>query len=83
MKFIFLIALFSLIFCGFEDDWGCEVTGGSNRCCWISEISCCKPPEGERFCLEERTKCCKKRQYSMEDGEYFYFYTGGTDSDED
>ena len=82
MKFIFLIALFAFIFCGYEDEWGCKVNGGTKRCCWLKSDSCCKPPEGKRTCFDRKTFCCKRMQYSMEDGEYIYIYTGGSDSDE-
>ena len=82
MKFIFLIALFACIFCGFYDEYGCKITGSSKKCCWFNYHSCCKPAEGKRTCFEKRTLCCKRRVYSMEDGEYVYLYSGGSDSDE-
>jgi hypothetical protein len=28
-----------------------------------------------------RTLCCKKKEYSLEDGEYHYYFTGGIDNE--
>ena len=83
MKFlVLLIALFAFVSSNpYYDDYGCN-TGSKNKCCWVNYHSCCKPPEGKRTCNEVRTVCCKSKQYDMEEGEYVYIYTGGTDSDE-
>ena len=81
MKFIFLlIALFAFAFSNeYYDNYGCELRG-KNRCCWLHYSNCCQPPQGPRTCENDKTLCCKYKEYSMEEGEYVYTYNGGKDS---
>ena len=81
MKFIFLlIALFAFIFSNsFYENYGCEL-GGKNKCCWINSINCCQPAEGKRTCENQKTVCCKYKEYRMDNAEYIYTFSGGKDS---
>ena len=87
MKFILLlIALFAFVLSGevgnpYYDNYGCDIKSGKNSCCWDHWHNCCWPPNGKRKCDEVRTLCCKKKEYSLEDGEYHYYFTGGVDNE--
>ena len=80
--FILLIALFALVSSSpYMDNYGCNI-GSKSKCCWVNYDSCCKPAEGKRTCDEVRTICCKRKAYDMEEGEYVYLFSGGSDSDD-
>ena len=50
-------------------EYGCSL-GKTNKCCWSKYDNCCSPATGPRTCEEKFTYCCKKKIYSMEEGNY-------------
>ena len=83
--FIFLLILLALVYADDtfdgiyfeeinEEEYGCVVPRGGNRCCWIKQKNqnCCNPHH-KKCPYENSSFCCKKKIVMRDDALYQFF----------
>ena len=58
-----------------EDEFGCVIPEGADKCCWVHPQTCCNPRK-QRGCPIYRTTCCKMKN-GIENGKNTYIYPKG------
>ena len=73
---LFFFALIALAFAQIEnseDNHGCILLEGQEKCCWVNNNGCCKPGI-KQICTMAITTCCKTKVYDEATGTYKYEY---------
>ena len=54
-------------------EYGCKL-GDKDKCCWMNNNGCCKPPKRGQMCTQAFRRCCKRKVYNEETGQYTIEY---------